>query len=74
MLAAGQRRHGGRLGRPVLAAEGADLLAKDNNGDTPLDAAMGRMRGAGGRAASVVNVYKDTAAVIEQLIEAAERQ
>jgi hypothetical protein len=50
------------------------LLAKDNNGDTPLDAAMGRMRGAGGRAASVVNVYKDTAAVIEQLIEAAERQ
>jgi ankyrin repeat protein len=58
----------------VLAAEGADLLAKDNNGDTPLDAAMGRMRGAGGRAASVVNVYKDTAAVIEQLIEAAERQ
>jgi ankyrin repeat protein len=55
----------------VLAAEGADLLAADNNGHTPVDAAMGRMRGAGGRAASVINVYEDTAAAIEELVAGA---
>ena len=54
-----------------LAAEGADLSAQDNNGHTPLDAAMGRMRGAGGRAASVINVYPETAAAIEALLAAA---
>jgi hypothetical protein len=54
----------------VLAARGADLEAADNNEHTPIDAAMGRMRGAGGRAASVINVYEETAAAIEELIAA----
>ncbi|HEY5568320.1 MAG TPA: ankyrin repeat domain-containing protein [Gammaproteobacteria bacterium] len=53
----------------LLAANGANLTAADLNGYTPIDAAMGRMR-SGGRAASVVNVYEDTAAVIEELIAA----
>jgi ankyrin repeat protein len=53
----------------LLAESGADLTAADLNGYTPIDAALGRMRG-GGRAASVVNVYDDTAALIEELIAA----
>jgi ankyrin repeat protein len=51
-----------------LAAEGADLTAADNFGATALDAAMGRMRGRGGRAASVINVFPETAAAIEALL------
>lgn len=54
----------------VLAEHGAGLEIADNNGSTPTDAAMGRMRGRGGRAASVVNVYEETAAKIETLIAA----
>jgi ankyrin repeat protein len=50
-----------------LAERGATLDAVDQNGSTPLDAANGKLRAAG-RAASVVNVYPETAALIEQLL------
>ncbi len=54
----------------LLAERGADLQHKDNNGKTPLDAAMGQAglfgRGSGG------DQHPDTAALIEKLI--AERQ
>jgi ankyrin repeat protein len=55
----------------LLAERGADLSVEDDNGFTPIDAALGRIRGPG-RAGSVVNVHEDTAALIESLL-AAER-
>jgi ankyrin repeat protein len=51
----------------TLVARGADLDAADDDGHTPLDAANGRIRGIG-REASVVNVYPETAALIESLL------
>lgn len=49
----------------LLAEKGADLQHKDNNGNTPLDAAMGR---AGANARSAGEQHLDTAALIEKLI------
>jgi ankyrin repeat protein len=54
----------------LLAARGADLRAADSNGATALDAALGKLRGPG-RAASVLNVWPETAALIEKLLAAA---
>jgi ankyrin repeat protein len=53
-----------------LAERGADLTVADNYGATPKDAALGQMRGAGGRAASVVDVFSATAARIDELVAA----
>ena len=50
----------------LLADRGAELQHKDNNGNTPVDAAMGRAglfgRGSGGEQ------HIETAALIEKLI------
>jgi ankyrin repeat protein len=51
----------------LLAERGADLRAADATGATPLDAANGRMR-ADGPGAGVVNVWPETAALIERLL------
>lgn len=48
----------------LLVEHGADVHTPDHDGYTPLDAALGRIRGRG-REAAVVNVHEDTAAVIE---------
>lgn len=54
----------------ALVAGGAALAATDNDGNTPLDAAAGRMRGSarGGAAA----VHEETARLIESLLAARE--
>ena len=50
-----------------LVANGADLNSADNDGATPLDAALGRMRVSARGGAS--EVHEDTAALIESLLE-----
>jgi ankyrin repeat protein len=48
-----------------LIEQGADLKAADNNGFTPLDAALGKSGGGGGRASSGT-VHQDTAELIQR--------
>lgn len=50
-----------------LAQNGADLLAKDNRGMTPIDAALGRA-GGNGFGGGNYNVLPETAALLERLI------
>ena len=51
----------------LLADRGAKLDAADVNGSTALDAANGKLRGAG-RAANAINVFPETAALLERLL------
>jgi ankyrin repeat protein len=53
-----------------LAANGADLQAKDANGRTPLDLAKGRGTGLGGVGVSPVEPFPKTVALIESLMTA----
>ena len=50
-----------------LAAHGAKLDAKDNQGKTPLDAAMGLAGGSGGFDGSRKDVHESTAALLRKL-------
>ncbi len=49
-----------------FAAQGADLTAVDGDGVSVLDAALGKLRGRGGRNA-IGEVHEDTAALIREL-------
>ncbi len=50
-----------------LIEQGAEIKATDNNGFTPLDAAMGKSGGGGGRASSGT-VRQETATLIQELM------
>jgi ankyrin repeat protein len=56
-----------------LVQRGATLDMRDMNGTTPLDAANGKLRGAG-RSASAVNVFPETVALLENLLAEVDRQ
>jgi ankyrin len=49
-----------------LVAHGADLRARDNRGNTPVDAALGKA-GGNSRGGARIDVHRDTAALLEKL-------
>jgi hypothetical protein len=56
----------------LLAGRGATLDAKDQRGMTPIDSAMGRA-GGNGFGGNRIDVHKDTAALLEELLAARPR-
>jgi hypothetical protein len=51
-----------------LAAHGADINAKDKQGKTPLDAALGLAGGSGGFDGSRKDVHESTAELLKKLM------
>ena len=49
-----------------LVAHGADLTARDNRGNTPVDSAMGKA-GGNSRGGARIDVHEDTAALLKKL-------